>query len=90
MSKTPEIPKELAEFVTRFDFESGGVRITIERYNNHGALLADGAWCVAAWYTQGDVPNVHYLGANDWKYKSGALYATLGDAWAAFCKAPKL
>lgn len=90
MSASASIPGDLARFATKFEFTSNGLLYTIERYDNHGRRHEGEAWSVACWHTQGDLPNVHYLGSDGvFRYKSGVLFATLPEAWAAYCAAEK-
>lgn len=81
---------DLAAFAYRYVFAWKGSTITIERYDNHGRLMPDGNWVVARWISPmgSDLSNVLYLGSDGgWRYKVGARWATLDDAWAALAGA---
>lgn len=78
--------EELADVATRYVFNWKGKTITIERYTNHGTYLRDGCWVVAHWLSPpgSDLTNVLYLGSDGtWRYKNGARWATLEDAWVS-------
>lgn len=87
--ETAVIPPELASFASRFEFTAidfgVNLRITIERYDNHGRLIPNGGWVVACWFTSDDVPNVHYLDdAGVWRYKHGTAFKSLALSWHAY------
>lgn len=80
--------EELSRFATRYVFRWQTVVITIEQYDNHGRRL-DG-WVVARWLSPpgSDLSNVLYLGSDgEWRYKNGARWETLDEAWLSLQQA---